>query len=234
MKVALKNLTVGVGAAILIVNTAFLLSNAGRLYGDERLTMILDGILKRYGDLPGLAVTYKREIVTKSREMLGDEMKADLASGEIHFKPPGYIRIIQEKPRSETVTSDGETLWWYIPEKDLVYQYPSSRLGRELTLLSDIFRGLSRVEESFDIMQSDLGDTKEYHLEMIPDPPWEEIDHINLSVDRDSFDIREVEIYNFLGSITRFILGDLSVQKGLTKDYFRFVVPKGVRVIKEE
>ncbi len=231
---SLKRLTVRVGVAILIVNMAFLFFDPGGLRADERLTTILDGILKRYGDLPGLAVTYKREIITKSREMLGDEMKADLASGEIHFKPPGYIKIIQEKPRSETVTSDGETLWWYIPEKDLVYEYPSSRLGRELTLLGDIFRGLSRVEESFDVMQSDLGDPKEYHLKMIPNPPWEEIDHINLSVDRDSFDIREVEIYNFLGSITRFTLSDLSVQRGLNRDYFRFVVPEGVKVIKEE
>ena len=200
---------------------------------EVRLTDILDGILKRYGDLPGLTVPYQREIITKSMALLGDQMKTDLAEGEIHFKPPYYLIVQQEKPRPETVTTDGNTLWWYIPKKSLVYQYPANKLGKELRLLSDIFQGLSEVGDSFDVIQSDLGNKQEYQLKLIPNPPWEEIEHIVLSVDRDIYSIKVMEIHNVLGNITRFILGDFSVRENFEEGFFRFVAPDGVKVIKE-
>ncbi|MFC1820113.1 outer membrane lipoprotein carrier protein LolA [Thermodesulfobacteriota bacterium] len=200
---------------------------------DDSLQGVLDGILKRYGDLPGITVTYQREIITKSMALLGDQIKADMATGKIHFVPPNNLAVEQVTPRPETIKTDGDTLWWYIPKKSVVYQYPSNMLGKELRLLSDIFQGLSEVGESFDVIQSGLENKQEYHLKLIPNPPWKEIAHIDLSVDRDTFNINVVEIHNFLGSITRFILGDLFVPKDLDEGYFRFVVPEGVKVIKD-
>ncbi|MFC1868067.1 outer membrane lipoprotein carrier protein LolA [Thermodesulfobacteriota bacterium] len=204
------------------------------VFAGEPLTGILDGILKRYGGLPGLTVAYKREIITKSMAMLDDQMNRDPATGNFFFKPPNYLRVEQETPRPETVTTDGDTLWWYIPKKSLVYQYPSNKLGKELRLLSDIFQGLSKVGEGFDVVQSDLEDEREYHLKMIPNPHWEEIDHIDLTVDRGRFTIRLVEIHNFVGSVTRFILGEFSVRESFERGFFRFTVPEGIKVIKED
>jgi len=200
---------------------------------DDKLSEILNGIRNRYGNLPGLTVTYEREIVSSSMALFGDQMKTDMATGQINFKPPYFLMVQQEKPRPETVTTDGETLWWYIPQKDLVYRYPSNMLGKELRLLSDIFRGLGEVGDSFEVTQSDLDIKQGYRIKLIPNPPWQEIDHINLSVARDNFSIRVVEIHNYLGSITRFTLGDFSIKEGFTDQFFRFVVPDGVRVIDE-
>ena len=98
--------------------------------GDEGLPEILEGILHRYGNLTGLSVTYQREIITKSMALLGKEMKGDLATGKIFFKPPHNLYIRQETPKPEIVVTDGRTLWWYIPDKKLVYQYPSNKLGK--------------------------------------------------------------------------------------------------------
>jgi outer membrane lipoprotein-sorting protein len=221
-------------AAFIFVLLVFPCLHASPAIGDEGLTEILDGILGRYGGLPGLAVDYQREIVTKSMAMLGESMKGDSASGKIYFRPPHFLSVKQTKPRPETLTTDGQTLWWYIPEKKLVYQYPSKSLGRELFLLGDIFQGLGSVGDSFDVIQSDLGDQKEYHLRLVPDPPWEEIDHIDLTVDKSRFDIRVVEVHNTIGNITRFLLSGLSERDDLDVDFFKFRVPNGVRVIKEE
>lgn len=201
--------------------------------GDDSLPEILEGMLERYGNLPAFTVDYQREIITRSMAVLGDEMKGDLASGKIHFKPPHYLRIEQEEPRPETVTTDGHTIWWYIPEKETVYRYPFDSLGKELMLLGDIFRGLSRVSDSFDVIQSDLGDPSAYHLNLVPNPPWEEIKSIDLVISRDDYNIREIEIQNVLGNITRFILGVLMVREDLDSDFFTFEVPEGVRVIEE-
>ena len=202
--------------------------------GAVSLSQILDGILKRYGDLPAFTVPYQREIITKSMAMLGDEMKGDLASGKIYFKSPHYLSIKQEEPRLETITTNSHTLWWFIPEKEVVYQYRSNRLGKELQLLGDIFQGLKEVGDSFDVIQSDLGESSEYHLKLVPNPPWEEINSIDLVISKEGFYIRKIDIKNVLGNITRFNLGDLSEREDIDSNFFTFKVPKGVRVIEEE
>jgi len=48
------------------------------------------------------------------------------------------------------------------------------------------------------------------------------------------YTIQRVEIYDFAGGITRFILGDLHVENSFPEDFFRFYVPEGVDVIEEK
>ena len=68
---------------------------------DDRLTGILKGIRALYGPLPGLEVSYEREVITRSMAMLGVQTQKDLASGKIYFKPPHFLRVQQEKPKHE-------------------------------------------------------------------------------------------------------------------------------------
>lgn len=212
----------------------FFLFQPGPVLAGDGLSEVLDGIRTVYGRVPGFTVAYKREIVTGSMAMLGDRVESDPATGKIHIRSPRFLMIKQETPRPETITTDGENLWWYIPEKSIAYQYPADRLGKELHLLSDIFQGLIEVGDSFDVIQSDLGDRKEYHLDLIPNPPWQEIDHIEIAVARDSFHILEVKIHNSIGGRTRFILGEFSANERFEEEFFRFVAPEGVKIVKEE
>lgn len=200
----------------------------------EELSKILEGVRNKYGHLPGLSVTYKREIITRSSAMLGGPVEGDLATGQMYFKPPNLLMVRQGSPRPETVTTDGTTLWWYIPEKKLAYRYPAQELGEELRLLSHIFHGLRAVEDSFDIRLVCLDDKGERKLKLTPDPPWPEVQHLILSIGQGDYRIKTVEIHNYVGGITRFILGELSVQEKFEKDFFRFVVPEGVKVIQPE
>jgi outer membrane lipoprotein carrier protein len=201
---------------------------------DMKLTEILAGIQKRYGDLPGLSIPYKREIITRSMALLGGSSEADIASGQIHFRSPKFLRVQQDTPKPETIISDGNTLWWYIPHKNQVYRYPSHQLGKEIQVLNDIFQGLSAVEESFDVMLMERDEAGGYQLKLIPNPPWAEIQQIVLSISQEDYTIRKVEIHNQIGGITRFILGDLSVKEKFPEDFFRFVAPEGVKVIQQE
>ena len=198
-----------------------------------RLHDILDGILNRYGNLPGLEVSYERQIITGSMALLGDQITADKASGRIYFKPKDFLKVLQEKPDTEIVTTDGNNLWWVIPKKNLVYKYPSDRLGKELKFLSDIFHGLKEVEDNFDVVQSELGDEQNYQLQLFPNPSWQEIEHINLTVSNVTFNILVVEIYNFLGGITRFVLGEPLVNGKLNEKFFIYVPTDGIEVIEE-
>jgi outer membrane lipoprotein-sorting protein len=208
-------------------------SNPDTSRGDELLTDALNGILKTYGGLPGLSIPYQREIITKSMAMLGDNMKTDMASGTFIFKPPFYLKVVQDLPEEEIITTNGQTIWWYMPEKKVVYRYPAGELGKELLLLSNIFNGLSHVTDSFDVTLEKPADKPEYNLKLTPKETWEEIDHISLTVNSDTSAIRAVEIHNLLGTITRFNLGDFSVQEDLDKGFFELEIPEGVELIEE-
>jgi outer membrane lipoprotein-sorting protein len=166
--------------------------------------------------------------------MLGIQTKKDLASGRIYFKPPHFLRLEQETPRPETVINNGDTLWWYIPEKRQVYRYPSQKLGREMRILYDIFQGLRNVKDNFEVTLVAYGSKDGHELRLVPRPAWEQIEHINLWVDKEDFHIRVVESYDYLGGLTRFTLGRPKAKKSFEKNFFNFQVPEGVNVIEEE
>ncbi|HIJ58246.1 MAG TPA: outer membrane lipoprotein carrier protein LolA [Deltaproteobacteria bacterium] len=216
----------------LIIFPILIFAFNGLAMADESLVNILEGIQKNYGRLSGLSVPYSREVITRSMSMLGEQARGDMASGTIYFKHPYLLRLEQEKPKAETIISNNDTLWWYIPDKKCVYRYPAKNFGKELQLLSNIFRGLSQVENSFQVLLKDQNKSGKYKIELIPDPPWQEISKINLTVTK-KYEIQTVRIHNLLGSITVFKLGDFTEKEGFEKGFFQFIVPEGVRLIVE-
>ena len=221
------------GRYLLACFIAFVFSAAAPCHAQDQLTRILEGIKKNYGTLSGLSVDYEREIVTKSMAMLGDAVKSDVAAGRLHFMPPYFLKVHQETPNREILTTDGKTLWWYIPQKNLVYRYPTERLGPELKLLSDVFRGLKGVEEGFVVSLKEEEADPSLKLELTPNPPWPDITHIDLYVTQRDYRIERVEIYNILGGLTRFRLGDKIKEETFKEDFFRLEIPEGAKVIEE-
>lgn len=200
---------------------------------DPALSTILEGIRKKYGSAPGLTLTYEREVISKSMAMLGDQIKAEVATGLIHYKSPHFLKFQQETPNREILVTDGNTLWWYIQAKNQAHRFSSHQLSREVKLLGDIFQGLRGVEESFVILQKGEDDQGALILEVTPSPSWGDIDHIDLALSPGSFHIRRVEIYNLLGGLTRFKLGDSLKEEKFKDDFFRFTPPAGTRIIEE-
>jgi len=209
----------------------FLLQAPASANGD--LTDILEGIRKNYGSLPGLTLSYSREVITRSMTMLGDQVKGDLATGHMFFKPPCFLKLAQKTPKPETVISDEDILWWYIPDQKRAYKYLAKDFGKELRLLSDIFRGLIRVEERFEVTLLDPNELGEYQVELRPNPPWQNIDRIILAVTSEH-NIRIVGIHYQLGSVTLFTLKDIAAKQDFEKDFFSFVLPEGVQLVEEK
>ncbi|PIV99133.1 MAG: hypothetical protein COW41_08695, partial [Deltaproteobacteria bacterium CG17_big_fil_post_rev_8_21_14_2_50_51_6] len=104
---------------------------------------------------------------------------------------------------------------------------------KEFILLSDVLRGLSEVGEKFvTALVPSEGGKDTYGLELRPEPPWEDIDRIVLTITGD-FRIAGVTIHNMIGGITRFELGELKAQPDFPDGFFRFNVPQGVKTIQE-
>jgi len=217
---------------ILLLIPALIMLTHPPVFAEGTLSSILQGIKNRYGTSSGLSVPYTRDVITRSMSMLGAQTKGDLASGIIHFKSPHFLRLDQEMPASEIIIANDDILWWYIPLKKEAHRYRAKDFGRELRLLSNIFRGLAEVKDSFKVQLQEKDEKGDHNIVLVPDPPWQEIDRIILTVSPEC-EIRSVRIFNALGSVTRFNLGDFELEKAFEKGFFEFVAPPGVNVVAE-
>ena len=216
----------------MLIMTVLIMTEHPAAFAEDTLSNTLQGIKAHYGMTSGLSVPYTRDVMTRSMSMLGAQAKGDLASGVIYFKAPHFLKLAQEKPTPEIIIANDNILWWYLPRKKEAHRYQTKDFGRELRLLSDIFRGLADVKESFKVQLRKKDEMGNHEIVMIPEPPWQEIDRIALTVSP-TFEIRTVRIFNALGSVTRFVLGDFTLGKTFEKGFFEFNAPPGVKVILE-
>ncbi len=200
-------------------------------WAGDTVDQILNGIQERYKPPGGLVLTYRREVKTKTMSMLGSRVKGDLASGKIFVLPPALLRVEQDKPRKETLLTDGESLWWIIPEEKIVHQYSSDQFGQELRIIADLWQAPSRLKKRFHITA--LKDEKKnvFILKMVPSPPWEQVDRILVHVSAD-FALNVLEMVSPLGTTTTFYFDAIEPAQ-LTSKSFRFVVPDGFKVVHE-
>jgi len=162
---------------------------------------------------------------------LGVAERRDVAKGRLYFKPPSLLRLEQASPQEELLITDGQMLWWYIPGKQEVYQYSTETFGKELRLLGEVLQGLKGARNNFTITYKDIPESAAYQLLLKPDPPWKDIDRLELSIRKKDFLIEQVDIINTIGGLTRFMLSDVREDQLLQKELFSFTPPSGTKII---
>jgi outer membrane lipoprotein-sorting protein len=204
-----------------------------RAFPDDQVTAITNGIRARYGNAQGLTTLYTREAISKTMATLGIAERRDVAEGRLYFRPPYLLRLEQASPQEELLLTDGQTLWWYIPGKQEAYKYPADTFGKELRLLGDVLQGLKDARNSFTITSIDAPGAATYQLGLRPNPPWTDIDHLELTIRKDDFVIEQLDIVNTIGGLTRFMFSDMQKDLPLQQGLFSFSAPSGTKLILE-
>jgi outer membrane lipoprotein carrier protein len=188
---------------------------------------VLRNLSERYGTLPGLSLEYRREVISGSSSGAGEKTIKDIAEGRLYFKPPHFIKLLQLTPREELLITEGKNVWWHIPDKEKVEVYSASFFGKQLNLLSNILQGFSEGYESFDCDASfvEAGTL----LTLRPDPPWKDVDHITIEVERPDT-IRSISIRNHMGNTTRFVFENMKIVDSFDENFFEFSDPDSVRI----
>jgi outer membrane lipoprotein-sorting protein len=199
----------------------------------DEVSRIIDGMRSRYGNAPGITAHYTREAISKTMALLGTADQHDIAQGRLYFRPPYSLRLEQTSPQEELLVTDGQSLWWHVPHKNEAYRYPALEFGRELRLLSDILTGLRDAGANFEIALDSHSNANVSRLTLKPDPPWADIDHLEVMILRNDYTIKQVEIYNMVGGLTRFVFSGLKETNRLEGAFFSFSPPHGTKIIEQ-
>jgi outer membrane lipoprotein-sorting protein len=216
--------------AILFYILLFVYMLPGNAYPDVESSKIISGLRAKYGNATGWNAKYAREAISKTMAMLGEADRHDVARGNLYFEPPHFLRLEQDSPQKELLITNGQIVWWYLPIKKEVYKYPAAKFGQELSLLSDVLKGIEYSENEFQIAIKETPETGSHHIILKRDPPWQDIDHLEMMLSKEDFAIKQLDIYNSIGGLTSFFLSDWKEVQPKPES-FTFSPPPGVKVI---
>lgn len=157
--------------------------------------------------------------------------KTTTAHGTMAFKRPGKMRWDLVQGDEQVIVADGETLWLYQPKEKQVLKAPFDAAFRATTPIS-FLTGVGKIAQDFDVSLDGADDKgPEIHLMLVPRRDSASVGKLQLTVARDSGEIRGAEIHDPLGNVSRLRFDHIKRNVGLSDDQFAFQVPPGVDVI---
>jgi outer membrane lipoprotein carrier protein len=150
--------------------------------------------------------------------------------GTLAVKKPGKMRWIYTSPERKELWSDGTKTYWYIPEDKQVVVYdvePADRGSTPALFLS----GKGDIVRDFTASFVDGGAPGTLLLKLVPRRPEPEYEHIVLTLDARTLQIRGLVTLDRQGGESTVTFSNMKENRGLSDNDFVFRVPRGVNVV---
>jgi outer membrane lipoprotein carrier protein len=214
---------------IIILILGFLLSSTAAYSGqNESISTVVDKIQKKYEEIEDFHADFTQEAMVKA---LNKVQKSD---GEVWFKKPGMMRWNYYEPFKDQIVSDGRTLWFYNAEDKQVIESPLDQVSDTKTT-STLLSGLGKIKLLYNTAFSDSKEFESdgnYLIDLRPKEEGEEYNKVTLSINKNTMLVDTLYLYDPFGNLTKVILKDIEIDKGVSDSLFNFAVPSGVEVIK--
>ncbi len=185
------------------------------------LDNLLDGIEKKY-----TGTDFSADFVQQSHLDALDITEE--SSGKAYFSHPGKMRWEYHKPDVHQVITNGQKLWIYKPSDRQVIQGNAERLFKDGAgggFLSDI--GIMRKQFNVALKERTPQSARIQMKSTTSDP---DIDRIVITVDRNTFEIRQVVTFNVYQDTTVFDFSNIRFTP-LDEQMFEFMPPDGIDTI---
>ncbi|MBM4351541.1 MAG: outer membrane lipoprotein chaperone LolA [Deltaproteobacteria bacterium] len=166
-----------------------------------------------------------------AQEYIGKVMRqSQKGEGKVFFKKKGMMRWDYRVP-NQKIISDGQTLWFYQPEENQVLISPADKMIKEFGFLvgeGDLRRDFNLIH----INHSPSGKEDHFVVELAPKDSHPAVSKLSLAVDRKTYFVIQVDVFDGLGNVTRTRFTDIRTNTNLTGSFFQFKVPPGTEIIK--
>lgn len=176
----------------------------------------------RYDATAGFSADFTQEVESAT---LGQKVTS---RGKVYFQKPGRMRWEFSEPE-QTLVSDGKFFWLYQPAEKHVLKTPFQQVFSSNTPASFLL-GVGKIEQDFTVTLKEESE-EAYTLRLTPKTDPEAIGVLELTVDKETFDILQATVIDPLGNTTRLHFTNIDRKAPLAATLFQFTVPPGVDVI---
>jgi chaperone LolA len=208
-------------------------NDCGWTQNNGDLNMILSQLKDRFAASKTFQADYIREIVPKLASKLPSS--ALQAEGRLFFLSPNKLRIDQKKPRPEQLVSNGDKVWWYLPEEKTVNVYQLRDYYLQIKPMIDFLSGLGGLDKNFSVRLDTTvsEETPFYQLILKPKNPQPDLQQVMIRVSKTDFLLLEFTFNNLMGDGTRFRFNRMQTKVPLVASWFEFIPPEGTRVVSQ-
>lgn len=185
----------------------------------------VDAVQQHYEAVEDLHARFEQ---TSRSVALGGPGSETRSSGEVIFAKPGRMRWSYTEPEPSLVVSDGEWLWIYDPTAREAQKLPVNG-GAMSGAAVQFLLGDGRIERDFHVT-ADACSESEARLTLLPREPAT-YEKLRLVVDPRSGELKESEVVDLLGNVTRVAFHDVRTNAGTRPEQFEFEPPEGVETI---
>ncbi len=214
------------GGILLATACIFLFSTAVCCAEEVPLKTLIAKIQETYEKTKDLKASFSQEVTMKSMN------RTEKEEGVFYFKKPQKMVWDYQKPKKKKLVINPQSAWFYLPEDRVVYlQDTESLLKSKLTI--KFLSGLGNLQEDFQITFSRSAPVDEegnYHLLLVPKSADIGTESISLTIDKDSFRVRQFSFSDTYGNASRIRFRNITINSGLPDGMFTFKTPPGTEV----
>lgn len=150
--------------------------------------------------------------------------------GTVLVKKPGRMRWTYKQPEEKVFVSDGTRMYMYTPadKQVIVSAVPADDQATTAILF---LSGKGRLNRDFKVSFVDGGAPGTWTLRLDPKLPERDYDWLQISVDRDSYQLRTLTAADKQGTLSTFRFSNIKENVGLEDKAFAFSIPRGADVI---
>ncbi|MDR2456115.1 MAG: outer membrane lipoprotein carrier protein LolA [Deltaproteobacteria bacterium] len=213
----------------------FIFPAAAARSDDEAVDAALKGLAGRYQGLNSFTARYTRVTTTPSTDTIFKNQASQTARGVITWLAESRLRLDQAEPDVQMMTTDGETVWWHIPDEKLVYVYRDLDLAGELAPLLSFMAGLEALKDRFQIAEAEADDVRQEQtgLVLTPKQPSGEAGGELIVYCDGAGKLTGFRLSSPTGEKTDFFLDGQTDNPGAKPSFFVFKPPRGSRVVEE-
>ena len=152
-------------------------------------------------------------------------------SGTVQVKKPGKMRWDYTTPEKKLFVSDGRTMFMYFPADRQVMTNPVPHQD-EATSAVLFLMGKGQITRDFNVrFADDRSDDAVYRLRLDPKVRQAEYDWLQVTIDRNSLQFRELSWGDAQGGRNTIAFSNFKENIGLADKTFQFTIPRGTEVI---
>jgi len=161
--------------------------------------------------------------------------KTEREEGVFYFKKPKRMRWVYTKPAAKELVINQEKAWLYVPADKVAYVQDADGIFKS-TVSVRFLAGIGKLKDDFRIAfasEKGTGKSDGYLLDLVPVKPEEGVKKLQIAVNRETFQIVKVVLFDPYGNVTTLTLSAIELNRDLPDSLFTFKPPAGVDVMKQ-